>query len=235
MNKMSAKSLSNKQLLGPYVAPYCAYVLLASIPANILSQEGNYLLRIIITSGLLLWGWKYYAPIRGPLSPLISIVSGAAVGLAGTALWVLLLLPFVQGAGGAAWNDTAFWLRFLAAGFVTPVFEELLMRGYAFSFALQWDQERKSDPKSPLENTLEHRSIHDVPAGSWSFVAVTASTIVFTLGHSTQEWIAAVAYGLLMSALLIFRKDLLSCIIAHGVTNIALALYIKTAGAWGLW
>lgn len=235
IGKMPDENLDNKQLLSPYIAPYCAYVLLASIPPSVLSREWNYLLRIIVTPSLLVWGWKYYAPIKGPLSPMISIFAGVAVGLAGTALWVALLRPFAQGDGGAPWSGTAFGLRFVAAGFVTPVFEELLMRGYVFGLALQWDQERKSEADDPLENALERRSIHEIPAGSWSLVAVAASTIAFTLGHSTQEWVAAVAYGLLMSALLILRKDILSCIIAHGVTNIALALYIKAAGAWELW
>ena len=36
-------------------------------------------------------------------------------------------------------------------------------------------------------------------------------------------------------ALVVVRKDLLSCIIAHGTTNIALGLFAKTTGQWGLW
>lgn len=61
------------------------------------------------------------------------------------------------------------------------------------------------------------------------------STVVFTLGHEVSQWPAAIAYGLLMAALWINRKDLLSCVIAHGVTNIALALYIWNTRQWGLW
>ena len=61
------------------------------------------------------------------------------------------------------------------------------------------------------------------------------SVAAFTLGHSPPEWPAAAVYGLLMTGLWIIRRDLLSCVVAHAVTNIALAFYVRSTGQWGLW
>ena len=38
-----------------------------------------------------------------------------------------------------------------------------------------------------------------------------------------------------MAGLWIVRRDLLSCIVAHGVTNVVLACYVRATGAWALW
>ena len=46
---------------------------------------------------------------------------------------------------------------------------------------------------------------------------------------------ASIAYGLLMVGLWIARKDLLTCVVAHGVTNVSLALYVHATGAWNAW
>jgi len=82
---------------------------------------------------------------------------------------------------------------------------------------------------------LDEDSISNVRPGAWSVGAVLISSLVFALGHTIPEWPAAVAYGILMSILWIIRKDLLSCIIAHGTTNLTLALYVYFTGHWELW
>jgi len=38
-----------------------------------------------------------------------------------------------------------------------------------------------------------------------------------------------------MCVLYIIRKDLLSCMVAHGTTNFGLALYVYYTGHWQLW
>ena len=61
------------------------------------------------------------------------------------------------------------------------------------------------------------------------------ATMVFAAGHAPAEWLAASAYGLVMATLWIVRKDLLSCVLAHAATNVALALYVIANGRWELW
>jgi len=80
-----------------------------------------------------------------------------------------------------------------------------------------------------------NNSIDDVKPGAWSVLAIAVSTIAFTAGHLMIEWPAAIAYSILISILWIVRKDLLSCMVAHGTTNLGLALYVKYTGHWGFW
>ncbi len=227
--------VSNRSLVLPYVAPLLAYVFIASTLKEYIPIEVNYLLRMIVVAGLLLWAWKWYIPIRGPKSPSMSIVIGVIAGLIGLFLWISLLTPFLNYDTNEPWSGTAFTLRLLSAGLFVPIFEELVMRGFVFRLAYQWGEARRNKESEPLQATLDDKCIDDVSPGSWSWIAIVCSTLVFASGHHVYEWLAAIAFGLLMSALWIIRKDLLSCIVAHGVTNVLLAIYVFQTDSWYLW
>lgn len=227
--------VNNRQLILPYAAPYLAYVGIASLPSGLMTMEINYLLRLTVTSLLLVWAWRWYCPLRGPRSSLGSIGTGAAAGIAGLILWLALLAPFVQADEAEPWSLQGFLLRLLSAGLIVPLFEELMMRGFVFRLALQWDTARKNKQKDPLHHALDKQTVNDLAPGAWSWPAVIISTAVFTSGHAMPEWPASVAYGLLMSWLWISRKDLIACITAHAVTNIALALFVYSTGNWQFW
>lgn len=227
--------IPNHRLLVAYAAPYFAYVFIATVADRFVSMEVNYLLRIIIVPFLLLWGRQWFFSFRGPGSPVVSVLAGVLFGVAGLLIWIALLEPFVQSGSVKAWSDSAFILRLLAAGLLVPVFEEVLMRGFVFRLALQWDEARKSGVKDAFQTAMDERSVNDVEPGAWSWAAVIISTIVFTLGHTVPEWPASIAYGALMALFYVWRKDLLGCVVAHAVTNIGLALYVFHTGKWHLW
>lgn len=219
----------------PYGVPYFAYVGIAVLTQDRVPDEIRYLLKIIIVPLLLYWGWKWYVPLSGPLKTAGSIIYGIIFGMAGLIVWLVLLWPFVE-ISGEPWSNTSFFLRIVAASLIVPVFEELFIRGYIFRVALQWDENRRvQGPGAALETALDHRHIRDVVPGAWSFAAIAISTIAFTAGHLVVEWPAAIAYSLLISGLWIIRKDLLSCVVAHGITNLGLALYVYFTGHWGFW
>ncbi len=226
--------IENKRLLVPYVAPYLAYTAIASIFQDLVSKEVNYLLRIIITGGLLLWAKNWYISFTDSKPAASSLGLGCLFGIIGCLLWVLLLLPFTSDGDTTPWSTTGFILRLFSAGLLVPIFEELMIRGYAFRLAFQWNDCRTNNIEEPLTTALHDRSINDVKISDWSWPAVLISTLVFTIGHAVPEWPAAIAYSLLLSYLLI-KQNLLACIIAHSVTNIALAAYIYTTGSWQLW
>lgn len=219
----------------PYAAPFLVYVFVASVFGDKISDEANYIIRIIACLSVLIWAWKWYMPITGPRSPLVSVLTGIVAGLLGLVLWVVLLIPFVGDIDNTAWSGSAFALRLLAAGLLVPVFEELLMRGFVFRLAYQWGEARRLQEDEPLVSSLDEKNIDDVAPGAWSWAAVVISTLVFTSGHNVYEWPASIVYGLLMSLLWIVRKDLLVCIIAHATTNISLAFYVMITGRWNLW
>jgi uncharacterized protein len=226
---------TNRQLIFPYAIPYLAYVAIASFFDGLLSIEVNYALRFVVVVLLLAWSRRWYCSLSGPGAPGASVAYGLAVGLVGAAIWIGLLAPFVENKEITPWSNSSFLLRLVSAGLLVPVFEELMMRGFVFRLALQWDQERKTGNREPLQTALDDRSINEVKAGDWSWLAVAISTAVFTSGHHIKEWPASIAFGLLMSFLWVYRKDLLSCIVAHAVTNVTLACYVLWTGSWHLW
>ena len=226
--------IPNRRLLLPYAIPYFVYVGIASLSASYLPVELNYALRLLVVPGLIVWAWHWYVPLKGPKSPWVSVAIGTVAGLVGAALWVALLWPFAA-KNVEPWTDLAFVLRLVAAGMIVPVFEELLMRGFILRLAVQWDNARREGDKNPLGSALDERSVIDVKPGAWTCRAIAISTIAFTLGHHVREWPAAMVFGLLMAFLWIYRKDLLSCVTAHGAANITLALFVRATGNWGLW
>jgi membrane protease YdiL (CAAX protease family) len=226
--------ITQQRLLLAYLLPYFAYVGCAEIPAEWLGPAANYGLRLVLCTGLLAWGFRVYVPLRGPGRPLVSIAGGAVVGLAGTALWIALVEPFVP-RDAEPWETGAWGMRLLASSLVVPVFEELVMRGLVLRAALGYEQAHAAGHKDALGEALTARSLGQIAPGAWSIGAIVVSTLAFTVGHASSEWMGAFAYGLLMCGLWIVRRDLLSCVVAHAVTNATLAIYIRDSGSWGLW
>lgn len=237
---------TNNSLLVPYAAPYFLYILIAVLLGDFFPKEWIYTFRMILLPLLLLWFWKYkksYLPSKLGDVPvdkrrivIKTVLRGVSGGIFGCLVWVLLLIPFVATTANAdPWNTNAFILRLITASLIVPVFEELLMRGYVFRFAYQWNEERKKGNKDALNSVLDHSSIHDLPPGAWSVPAVIVSTVVFAMGHHMYEWPAAISYGLIMAFLLIKTESILSCIIAHGITNFVLGLYVFYFNQWFLW
>jgi uncharacterized protein len=234
LNASAAKSPPNNyRLLFLYTTPYFVYVALGSLE-SLLTVTWVYALRLLIVPGIMIWAWRWYKPLGGPKSSVVSIATGILVGLFGMVLWILLITPFAE-SDAMAWRNPAFSLRLAAATFIVPVFEELLMRGYVFYFVLQWDQARRKGSPSAFDATLHDTTIDELRTVYWNLPAIILSTIAFTLGHEVAEWPAAFAYGLLMAFLLVIRKDLLSCVVAHGITNLCLGLYVVQSGNWQYW
>ena len=111
-------------------------------------------------------------------------------------------------ATGDAYGARAFALRLAAATLIVPFAEELLCRGYILGLFTQWQQEKRSG-KASFGDVIDSRSIHELPPGAWSW--------------------------LIMAGLWIVRRDLLTPIVAHAVTNLALYIYVFKTQSWGLW
>lgn len=227
--------INNRRLIIPYAAPFLLYVAVASFAGDALSPEFNYSLRFILCFAALAWAWRWYLPFTGPYSPFGSTLFGILAGVIGVVIWVIMLIPFAPIVDAAPWSIGSFLLRFVAAALLVPVFEELMMRGFIFRLAFQWSEARKMREEQSLQVALDERTINDVRPGDWSWPAVIISTLAFASGHQVYEWPAAVAFGLLMALLLIVRRDLLSCIVAHSTTNICLAIYVIKTDSWHLW
>ena len=97
---------------------------------------------------------------------------------------------------------------------LVPVVEELFWRGFLLRWfiAPDWQQ---------------------VKLGQLSVASFVIVTLLFALAHS--EWLAAAAYCGLLNGLLYWKRDLWNCVVAHGVSNLLLGIYILSVGDWELW
>jgi len=226
---------TNRELLIPCAAPYFVYVAVATLADGRLEREVDYALRIALTSAVLLGVWPKRLPLLGPRSALGSLAWGALAGALGLVLWIAALAPLSASGTGEPWSDRAFLLRLTAAVLLVPLFEEQLLRGWVLGAATQWDHLRGRGHADPLAGALDEQSVLKLEPGAFTPVAVAISCVAFALGHAPLEWPAALLYGLLMAGLRVARGDLLTCVTAHAITNLVLALYVRATAAWQLW
>ena len=224
---------SPRSLLVPYALPYLLYAGLAGVFDARTQPFLLYGGRVLVVGAALAWAQRSWRPLTGPKRALGSIAIGAAVGLAGTALWIALVTPFAPAA--EPWPHDAWLARALVAPVFAPLVEEPLMRGYVLGLVLLFERARRAGSTAPLGEALDRGSFADLRPGEWSALALGVSSVVFAAGHAPHEWPAALAYGLLLGALWIARGDLVSCLSAHAVTNAALALWVRANGVWAVW
>ena len=105
-------------------------------------------------------------------------------------------------------------MRWLGAALLVPVMEELFWR----SFLMRWLQ-------APRFEGIDPRRVGPKALG--------LSTFVFMLAHPL--WLAAIVAGLAYALLYRGTGKLWPAVIAHGVTNAALGLWVVQTGQWQFW
>jgi uncharacterized protein len=150
------------------------------------------------------------------------LAAAVTVGLLVFILWINLdagWMQFGESAGFDPRTDGATdWrlalIRIAGAALVVPIMEELFWR----SFLLRW-----------LESA---DFLHVAPARiGWRALAITA--LLFGVEH--QLWFAGVVAGLAYSCLYLRSGSLWAAVIAHGVTNGALGVWVLATGNWHYW
>ncbi len=106
-------------------------------------------------------------------------------------------------------------VRFLGLVVVVPFVEELFYRGFLLRFVTDMDDFQR------------------VPIGTFSVLALLISSGVFALSH--PEWLAAAIFALALCGLLHWTRNFFTCVLAHGVTNLLLGVYILHTSQWQYW
>jgi CAAX prenyl protease-like protein len=96
---------------------------------------------------------------------------------------------------------------------MVPVMEELFFRDFL------------------MRAFIRGAHFQDVAVGTFSWFSLLGVAALFGLNHGS-EWPEGVVYGLMMGVLLIRTRSLGACIVAHGVTNFTLYLYVIYTGDW---
>ncbi len=72
-----------------------------------------------------------------------------------------------------------------------------------------------------------------VPLGKYSTEAFAIVAVIFGLAHS--KWLAAILTACIYALLPRQTRNLLACVVAHGVTNLSLGVYVVAARDWVYW
>lgn len=205
-----------------YTIPFLVFLSLTGL-TNLI-PGGTYVvypLKTFLGAGLLWYYRKEYLELKDWRFHWSAVV----VGLLVTVLWVGLdayypklspspgFNPFTTG------NPTTDLLmaavRLGGSFLVVPVLEELFWRSWLLRF---------------LVDQADYRR---VPLGHFTWFSFLVACILFGLEH--DRWLAGILTGALYSSLVYWHKEIRSPIVAHGVTNLSLGIYIFMTGNWSLW
>jgi len=115
---------------------------------------------------------------------------------------------------GAVTQNVMTAFRIAGAVLVVPLMEELFWRSYLIRYIVDHDFEK-------------------VPVGRFTWPSFLITVVLFGLEHHFV--MAGIVAGILYSVLLYRTRSLAQCILAHAVTNLALALYVISTGKWYFW
>lgn len=212
------------------IAPFVAFIALLAArgawPADhAFDARWIYGAMVLVVGAMLLWWRREYGELSAQLAPsLREAALAVAVGLAVFMLWINLDAPWMRlGEPTAAFvpvhtDGTLDWpliaVRAAGAALLVPLMEELFWR----SFLMRWIE------AAPFERVDPRR------VGAR---AVVLSTFVFMLAHTL--WLAAIVAGLAYALLYRASGKLWLPVIAHAVTNAALAAWVVASGRWEFW
>ena len=210
----------------PYALPFVLFLLLTE-PARYFPAAVPYLYitkTILVGSLLCLWRDKYRADFSTSLS-LGEIVTAVLCGLLVLVIWIAPDKLLFQVGQGAAFDPHALGesqaaaigliaMRLFGSSVVVPVMEELFWRSFLMRYLV--------DP-----------NFRSVPMGAFTWLSFLGTAIFFGLEH--HRVVVGIIAGLLYGGLLLYQKNLKGVIIAHGVTNLGLGIYIVVTGNWQFW
>ena len=212
----------------PYAAPFALFLLLTTLESQLPLKffPVAYAVKIALVGGLLI-AWRGEFPEARPGGSGWAIATALGLVLCLMWVWIDPHTPHPKFLGtrigynpsreistvAGVWFFLA--VRFLGLVVVVPFVEELFYRGFLLRFVTDTDDFQR------------------IPTGTFSAAALLLNVGLFALSH--PEWLAAALFALAMCLLLRFTKNLFACVLAHGVTNLLLGIYILHTGQWQYW
>ena len=215
----------------PYVLPLAAFLLLTGLePTFEQFYPLFYMVKIIAVVATIVTLWRFL-PEAKPQKQGIGLA--VALGVLLTFVWVigdqitgLLHLhlaflgkrvgynPFHEIANPVA--RTAFLaVRFVGLVVVVPIVEEIFYRGFLLRFVTDPDDFRR------------------VPIGRFTPGAFLFNVALMAFSH--PEWLVAAIFSMAMCSLVARTRNVFACIVAHGVTNLLLGIYVLVFHQWQYW
>lgn len=211
------------------VAPFAAYMLFLAIEGGVgevwpdFDPRLLYPLKVGVVAALLWYFRAQYVELFQRPDWRWTALAGPAVGALVFVLWINLDGGWMNLGGGTGYAplDDAGAIRWelalprlVGAALVVPLMEELFWR----SFLLRWIDKHDFIALEPARLTLR---------------AILVSSVLFGLEHTL--WFAGIIAGLAYAWLYRASGNLWPSIVAHGVTNLMLGVWILATGAWSFW
>jgi uncharacterized protein len=213
-----------------YLAPFCAFLAFLALERVLpISVEWMYPVRVLVVTAVLILFSRSVVDFR-----VENWIGTIALGIAVFAVWIApdVLWPgyrnhwmFTNSITGEVKSSapseaqTSFlFIAFRVVGctLLVPIIEELFWRGWL----TRW-----------IIDAVDFRR---VPLGTYTAPSFWIGSLLFASEHGPY-WevglIAGVAYNWWMAR----TKSLANCILAHGVTNGCLSVYVLTTGKWQYW
>lgn len=184
-----------------------------------------YPIKTVTVAALLFSYRQQYRELR--VRDLAQWKTSVAVLLAGVATfllwistgWTLQLTGGAQGFNPTLLPEGAVRLtmtatRVAGAVLVVPLMEELFWRSFLARYLVDPDFE-------------------SVPIGRFTWSSFLITTVLFGLEH--HLFVAGMIAGAIYNLVLYKTRSLAHCVLAHAVTNLALACYVLQTGSWHYW
>ncbi|WP_317201431.1 CAAX prenyl protease-related protein [Janthinobacterium sp.] len=213
----------------PRVLPFAVYIAFIFI-ADMLGRLGwaaqdlrwLYAVKIAAVAAVLLACRRHYTELRWRPLGAAALLTALFTGVVVLVLWISLNADWMVIGASAGFdprnNGAIDWLmvaiRIGGAALVVPVMEELFWR----SFLMRWI------------DTPKFLDLDPARVGVRGFIV---TVILFGFEHNL--WLAGIVAGVAYSVLYMRSQNLWSPILAHGVTNGLLGVWIISTGQWTYW
>ena len=212
-----------------YVAPFAAYLALLAIPQWVpIPRLAAHAVRLAVVAGVIAVCSREVLALR-PSLPWASI----GVGLAVFGIWIgpdllfgyrhsVLFENALTGKAASTLPETLrhdrvfLSIRLLTTAALVPILEELFWRGWL----MRW--------------LIQSREFWKVPLGAYQAGSFWVVALLFASEHGPY-WEVGLLAGIVYNWWIVRTKNLADCILAHAVTNAALAGYVIAAGQWQYW
>lgn len=147
-----------------------------------------------------------------------------ALGLAVFVLWINMDWTFGALSEPPGFNPGVFSnpdlrlamtaIRIGSAVLIVPIMEEIFWRSFILRYVI-------------------NPEFAKVPLGTFTWISFLASAVLFGLAH--HFILAGIMAGMAYSWLLYRTRSLAQCVLAHAVTNLALAAFVLNTEKWWFW
>jgi CAAX prenyl protease-like protein len=222
----------------PYVAPFMTFLLLMWIGGYLGDDlfPWAYALRTFGALAVALVFWKHFPPLGKP-HLFWAVVFGLVVAFG----WVAIHKWFAAQSwyestqwlgkdakpGSEGWYDPydrlgtglALWLflfvRIGGAAIVVPIVEELFWRGFVLRVLINWNR------------------FETIALGTFTWTSFIGCSLLSAAEH--PMWEVGILCWVVYNLLFYWKKSLLFLMVTHGVTNLALYVYVVAARDWVFW